>query len=200
MKYDLEGKTFGKLTALKPIGYDKQRYMLWECKCSCGNTKIIRSSHLIHGRIKSCGCISKKANGFARNRIYRIWKGILARCFNEKDPNYRRYGGKGRTVCNEWKKDFMSFYKWSVNNGYRDNLSIDRINNKGNYEPSNCRWATAREQSNNTSQNVFISFRGQKLTKAQWARKIGIKIYSFNYRIKKYGICDKIFNKNMANC
>lgn len=197
MKYNLKGKKFGKLTVLEKAGVDNSRYVIWKCKCDCGNETIVRSSHLVRGDTKSCGCINYTANGFSDNRIYRIWKGIISRCYNKNSTSYRRYGKKGITICNEWKNNFMSFYNWSLNNGYKDNLSIDRINNKGNYEPNNCRWATAEEQANNTSQNVFISFNGEKLTIAQWAHKIGIQPSVFHDRLKRNGICEKIFHKNM---
>ena len=199
MKYELKGKKFGKLTVLEKVGYDKGRYILWKCKCECGNETIVRSAHLVKGRIRSCGCLNYKANGFSRNRIYIIWKNMLRRCYNTKVKGFKRYGGRGITVCEEWKNDFMSFYNWALRNGYKENLSIDRVNNNSNYEPNNCRWTTALEQANNTRQNVRILYKGLDLTLAEWGRKIGIHPHSFSSRIKRYGICEKVFHRDMSN-
>lgn len=239
------------------VGVDKQRYSLWKCKCECGNYKIVRSSHLIKGKIISCGCLRahkklksgtrfgrytvlsysheknkfhfykvkcdcgnistveystlKKnkygcrkchewqltAKGLSKTRIYEIWNHMLFRCYNRKSESYKRYGERGIKVCKKWKEDFMAFYNWSLNNGYKENLSIDRINNDGNYEPDNCRWATREQQANNTSKNVFIDFNGKRLTISQWAHKIGILPSVFHGRLKRNGVCEKIFKKNM---
>ena len=151
---DKTGKVYGDLTVLKRVSNRKQpngkTQVYWLCQCTCGNTVIVRSTCLNSGNTTSCGCTEHRIkHGMSRSRIYRIWVGIKSRCNNEKHYWYSYYGGRGIQVCDEWKNDFISFYNWAINNGYQDNLSIDRINNNGNYEPTNCRWTTSKEQLEN---------------------------------------------------
>ena len=94
---------------------------------------------------------------------------MKARCYNANNPYYYNYGGRGISICDEWLNDFSSFYNWAVNNGYKDTLFIDRINNNGNYEPSNCRWVTPKENSNNKRNNIYIAYKGETHTMSQWA-------------------------------
>lgn len=169
---DLTNKKFGKLIAIKYMGSSK-----WLCKCECGNEKIIDGSSLKRGITKSCGCLNKNPlthikHGLTHTRIYRIWADILQRCNNPKDTGYHKYGGRGIKVCQEWYK-FLPFYEWATNNGYKDDLTIDRIDVNGNYEPSNCRWATIKEQSNNTRRNHFLTYKGVTKTITQWEEFLG---------------------------
>lgn len=156
---DITGQTFGRLTALECVGTNKRHSYVWLCVCTCGNTKVIDGNQLRMGRTKSCGCLdlenhilrpNRVTHGQCGTRIYRIWKAMKNRCFNPNTQDYKRwYGSNGITVCEEWKNDFSSFYEWSMAHGYRDDLSIDRVDPSGNYEPSNCRWADAKTQANN---------------------------------------------------
>ena len=120
-----------------------------------------------------------------KERLYNIWNGMKNRCFNEKDKNYKNYGARGITVCQQWKEDYGLFRKWAMENGYNDNLTIDRISNNGNYEPSNCRWATREEQNNNTRQNHYIEYNGKVKTLSQWATYYGLTRSCLKCRIKK---------------
>lgn len=146
---DITGQKFGKLTVLEYEGRNDNRVQFWLCKCDCGNESIVRSSNLKSGNSKSCGCSindsrhkTNKANtkhGKCNTRLYSIWSGMKSRCNYEKNDSFNDYGKRGISVCDEWEDDFQTFYDWAMRNGYSDDLSIDRIDNDGNYEPSNCR-------------------------------------------------------------
>ncbi|AMQ06766.1 hypothetical protein [Sporosarcina psychrophila] len=174
---DLTGERFGRLVALElseSRKYKGRSRTKWICKCDCGNVKPILQSALRNGKTKSCGCFAserasetKRTHGLSGARIYGIWRSMKARC-NDKEEE--RYGGRGIRVCEEWQK-FEEFYKWSMENGYDKELSIDRIDNDGNYEPGNCRWTTDIVQLNNTSRNVFTEVKGEVLTLSEIARK-----------------------------
>ena len=154
---DETGKKYGDWIVLRRAPVEKHKSAKWICKCKCGNERIVRGSDLRLGKSKNCGCVNKARfkkiifkHGLDGTRINRIYWGMKARCYNKNYHKYPNYGARGIKICDEWKNDFMAFYNWAINNGYADNLSIDRINNDGNYEPSNCRWATAKQQANNT--------------------------------------------------
>jgi hypothetical protein len=177
---DLIGMRFGRLTVLKRAENNKNGGAKWLCLCDCGSEKVVSSFKLISGVTQSCGCRAREKasvratrHGRSHTRIYRIWTGMKKRCDKSYDSSYKRYGGRGIKVCEEWYS-FESFYEWSINNGYADNLTIDRIDNKGNYEPSNCRWVTAKVQANNTSGNRILSHNGKNQTVAQWCDELNI--------------------------
>jgi len=122
-------------------------------------------------------------HGGAGTRLYRIWLGMKRRTADPRRNNYHRYGGRGITVCEEWKDSFAVFRDWALANGYRDDLSIDRIDNDGNYEPGNCRWNSAKAQSNNTRRNVFLTVGGETHTVAEWTRKLGLQVNIITKRL-----------------
>lgn len=188
---DLTGKRFGRLVAVEGIKKDNGFY--WKCKCDCGNYTEVLPQHLKRNLIRSCGCLrvevssqTNKRHGMKETRLYKVWLDMKARCCNSSDSHYKDYGGRGITVCDEWKDDFMSFYEWAIANGYRDNLTIDRKDVNGNYEPSNCRWATYKEQANNKRANIILEYKGRKQTMAEWAEEIGMNYVTFQRRIKNY--------------
>lgn len=160
-------------------------HQYYNCICDCGKYKSVRLSKLIHGESKSCGCKRRElydkggSESGKRTKLYRVWLGIRDRCNNPNNISYNRYGAKGVSICKEWE-DFSTFKKWSEDNGYKDGLSIDRIDSKIGYEPNNCRWADSYTQANNTCKNLFVKAEGECLTISQWARKLNIK-YHFLY-------------------
>lgn len=179
---DYIGLLYGALVVVEVVGKvnNSQHYYLM-CKCKCGNIIRYRLDHLENGLKTSCGC-DKKSRMPSYRRLYNIWYKIKQRCTNPSYRRYKQYGGKGIKICREWDGDFLIFYEWSIKNGYKDNLTLDRILNNGNYQPSNCRWATQREQQNNRTNNVVIKYKGQQLTIAQWSEKTGISASLISYR------------------
>lgn len=157
---DLTGQRFGRLVVVGKDHSDKRKNVIWLCRCDCGNLVKVASAQLNTGHTKSCGCLKRDVTGkrtIARctthgktnTRLFRIWQGMKYRCYNPKCKDYSRYGGRGVVICKEWREDFQAFYDWSMANGYSDNLTIDRKDSNGNYEPSNCRWATVKQQTEN---------------------------------------------------
>ena len=158
------------------------------CICDCGNITTVYTSNLLRGATKSCGCLRKEVrhikHGGNGTRLYRIWGSMRNRCNRENDKSYIYYGAKGITVCDEWK-DFVNFRDWALSHGYSDDLTIDRINPKGNYEPSNCRWATEKQQQNNKTSNHFLTYKNETKTIAGWSDETGIKPITILMRIRR---------------
>lgn len=189
------GKEYGFLTVLKidhwkQIKTGKRAYV--RCKCRCGNEIVVCAYALTQGGTKSCGCYSKtrtsalfKTHGLSNTRIYRIFHDMHRRCEDESRDSYSIYGARGITVCPEWsgKDGFIRFYEWSMENGYEDRLSIDRIDSNGNYSPDNCRWADDITQANNTRCNKHITCAGETHTIAEWGRITGIKSSNISERL-----------------
>jgi hypothetical protein len=186
---DLSGQRFGRLIALSSFQKPNNNRYFWNCKCDCGETVIVASHHLRSGATKSCGCIKKeflqenkfsKKHGFYLTKLYAVWDAMKQRCNNQNHKAYYRYGGRGIVICQDWY-DFQNFHDWAMSHGYQEGLSIDRIDNNGNYCPSNCQWITR-------SANTIKSHLGQNHTnetKAKIGGCYGQQItYSGNYSIK----------------
>lgn len=172
------GRRYGKLVVMEVI--ETQFGVFAKCNCDCGGVTAVLLDLLITGKYKSCGC--KKSNSFvscnivqgmSHTRIYRCWASMIYRCENPKNKNYHQYGGKGIKICDEWH-DFLSFMVWADKNGYKDNLTIDRIDHFGNYEPNNCRWITITDQQQNKSTTHYLTYNGETHSIGDWARKTGI--------------------------
>lgn len=163
---------------------------VWLCECECGVKRNVKGASLLSGRSLSCGCILREKNvsrmsthGMYGTRIYKIWEGMKSRCDNPNNSRYKNYGGRGITYCKEWE-DFCNFEEWALSNGYEDNLTLDRIDVNGNYEPDNCRWITNKEQQNNKRDNIYIPYKGVTKTLAEWSEITGKSYACLTYRYK----------------
>ena len=216
-----KGQKFGRLTIInldhikeyinpKGIKSNKEFYL---CKCDCGNNFIAFKECLKKNKDVSCGCLAKeksKNNNFKKHGLY--WKnkrlnsilsGMKKRCYNNKNYCYKRYGGKGIKICDEWlDKDngFVNFYNWSIANGYEENLTIDRIDNNGNYEPSNCRWADFKTQCRNRTSNHLITYNGETHCLIEWCEKLNMSFGCLFARIERQKLSiEEAFNKPVRN-
>jgi hypothetical protein len=189
---DLNGKRFGRLTVIsKSEEHNKYGQVIWLCKCDCGNEIIATTGDLNRGHVKSCGCLQKEKviqactkHNESRTRLYRIWSNMKCRCYSPKATSYENYGGRGICICDEWLKSYQAFSLWAKNNGYNDSLTIDRKNDNGNYEPSNCEWKTLGDNSRKTRRTVYIEAEGIRLSRSEWARKSGISTTVIARRLK----------------
>lgn len=179
---DITGLRFGRLVVVRQADFKGGNGNLyWECLCDCGNTKTIMGSNLLQGKTVSCGCYRnevvaqrRRTHGDSYSRLYYIWIAMNRRC--GRIGRYKRL-----RVCDEWKA-FEPFRDWAIANGYQENLTIDRIDNERGYEPSNCRWATYKQQANNTSVNLRITVNGETHTPSEWEEITGIKQATIRYR------------------
>ena len=189
---DLTGQKFGRLTVLERVNIKAHKYASWLCKCSCGKVKVVRSCHLRSGVIVSCGCYQKEiaravnsTHKASRTRLYTEWNHMKIRCYCKSYHAYNLYGGRGISVCEEWKNSFLAFKEWALNNGYSDDLTLDRIDNNKGYEPSNCRWATRYTQSNNRSIVHIVEYHGEKGVFEGMCRKLNVSQGTIRSRMKK---------------
>lgn len=194
---DLSGQRFGRLTVLGRAGSNKYNYATWLCICDCGKKTIVAGKSLRTGNTKSCGCLVVddaraknekyiKTHGKTNTRLFRVWSSMKTRCDNPNATSYSDYGGRGITVCDEWEKDFESFYKWAMEQGYdptakRGEHTIDRIDSNKGYSPENCRLANSVQQANNRRSTRFITVDGDKRSLSEWARYYGRHVSIFQH-------------------
>lgn len=190
---DLRGKTFGRLTVLEPVGRSNQRQVIWKSICACGQFSVTPSTNLLSGDTRSCGCLNReiarkagdrtRTHGLAGTTTYAIWSSMRDRCTKPHRKDYPRYGGRGISVCDRWMSSFDAFLS---DMGIRPSgMSIDRIDTNGNYEPSNCRWATLKEQARNHSRNHNVTIGGVSKCIAQWIEEFGISSGTVSSRMQR---------------
>lgn len=194
---DISGQRFGRLTVLERVGSNKYNYATWLCICDCGKKIVVSGKSLRTGNTKSCGCLIVddaraknekyiKTHGKTNTRLFRVWSSMKTRCENPNATNYALYGGRGISICEEWRNDFEAFYKWAMEQGYdpaakRGKFTIDRIDSDKGYSPNNCRLANSTEQANNRRSTRFITVDGDKRSQAEWARYYGRDISIFQH-------------------
>lgn len=194
---DLSGKRFGRLIVIRRtndyVSPSGKHVVKWLCKCDCGNMVRTTSYQLKSGKTKSCGCYQKqmasyanKIHGLSKERLYYIWRDMRYRCQSPKQKEYCNYGARGISLCSDWE-DYLKFKEWALSHGYRDDLTIDRIDNEKGYYPENCRWATRAQQNRNMRRNNHVIYHGKDYIVAELARKAGINKSVFLNRIMNEG-------------
>lgn len=204
---NLKGIKFGKLTVLDFVRIDKNYKSVWLCKCDCGKEIEVVGGNLTSGNQKSCGCNKEKRIKWASNlnkthgdtgtKLYKIWIGMKNRCNCAGNNGYKNYGARGIKVCDEWNKSYINFKEWALKNGYKDGLSIDRVNVNKDYEPNNCRWVTIKEQANNRRSNHLITYKGETHNITEWARKNNVEPYIIFSRLRNGWSVEKALNEKV---
>jgi hypothetical protein len=188
---EILGQKFGRLTPIRKTQEasrktgQKRIEEKWLCQCDCGKqVEVFRAALLRNVPVptRSCGCLSvektkerSKTHGESKTRLHNMWENIKTRCNNPNSTNYSYYGYRGIKICDEWENDYMAFRDWALKNGYKDDLTIDRIDADGNYTPENCRFLTMEKQNNNRRSNEYIEVDGLRLTYAEWGKRLGAK-------------------------
>ncbi len=199
---DLLGQRFTRLLVIRRDGFNKWKNAKWLCKCDCGKEVSVYSSSLRKGITMSCGCYGRDVNtthGLRKDgkydSEYRIWAGMKDRCYNYNNPQYKDYGGRGISVCDRWRYNFENFItdmcmKPTVKH------TLDRIDNDGNYEPSNCRWATRKEQNSHTRKTRLLEHDGRKMILADWVRELKIPHATLHYKLRSKSLSEIIQSVN----
>lgn len=200
--YDITGNKYGRLTVIKRIPNTLERTTRWLCKCDCGKLHEVNKNMLINGTTQSCGCYArelfmgnklKETHDESRTRLYRVWQSMKQRCYDKNTNGYKDYGARGITVCEEWLK-YENFSKWAKENGYQDNLTIDRKDNSKGYSPDNCRWLTIKEQNRNKRYNHIIELNGEKHCMGYWSEKLKIPMSTIVNRTNRGCTPEEILN------
>lgn len=194
VRLDLSGQRFGRLVILRQaedyVLKSGRRKIQWLCQCDCGKTKIIKTDNLRSGCTKSCGCLHQETNstanithGLTNTRLYKVWKGIRKRCYNRNTGNYQYYGGRGITMCDDWFNDYMTFYRWAIDNGYKRNANygectVDRTDSNKGYSPENCRIVNIKSQTRNRRTNHLLTIDNETHCLAEWVEILGLSKYA----------------------
>lgn len=207
-KIDLTGKRFGRLT-VKGVSHRNEKHVYyWDCICDCGNRTVVTGNNLKSGNVRSCGCLGRECKppiqikhgnlkyGEKREKLYNIWVAMKQRCYNPNDANYHRYGGRGITVCDEWRNDYSVFKEWCLTNGYKEKLDLDRRDNDGNYEPSNCRFVSHKENLCNTHRKLHDVINGEDITLVAAAEKYGFTYQCLYTRYKRGKRGEELVERN----
>lgn len=203
---DLTGKRYGRLVVtgrgedrIQPSG---KKRVYWNVKCDCGKSLSVLGDNLRGGKTTSCGCyrsekisLIKRTHNESNTKLYGVWLSMKRRCDNSNTTYYNRYGGSGITVCDEWVSSYESFKEWALSNGYKEGLSIDRIDNDSCYCPSNCRWVTSVAQANNRSSNHNITYNGETHNVTEWSKILGINTKTLFNRIYTCDSVEQAFAK-----
>jgi hypothetical protein len=204
---DITGNKYGKLLVINREGRNKSNKITWKCRCDCGKEVIVTGNNLKNGHTQSCGCLHKEAdlrkakrNNMSETKLGKAWYNMIYRATSPKNREAHRYLNRGITVCDEWRDSFESFVKWSMDNGYADNLSLDRINNNKGYSPDNCRWVNQLTQVRNRENTIYLEYKGEKKTLKEWADILGIKYQTLFNRLRdsKWDV-ESIIEKPLQN-
>lgn len=195
---NIVGMKIGEWTVLKRVEdrvlKNGKKYPTYQCLCSCGNIKNIDYYNLKNHKTKSCGCLFER-NSHYKEPLYQRWLYMKSRCNCINNTAYSNYGGRGISVIKEWDEDYFTFRSWALKNGYSDELTLDRIDVNGNYEPQNCRWISIKDQQNNTRANRKVTYHGQTKTVSQWAEELGVHRATLTHRLNFWNDVEKAFTE-----
>lgn len=190
---DIKGQKFRRLTAIH-LDHMQGKRAYWKFKCACGNELVARADAVKFGKIHSCGCYQEelrqnghpsKTHGMSYSVIYDRWQGMIDRCYRSHDKSFESYGGRGIKVCDEWLNSFLSFYEWSIANGYSEYLTLDRQDVNGNYDPGNCRYVSMKEQNRNKRTNVLLTIGSETKCVTDWCEDFNFPRHVVYRRLKK---------------
>lgn len=195
------GKRFGRLVVLENLNIKKHNLILHKCQCDCGKIVNVFNGYLKTGHTTSCGCLAREVHSkhhLSSSRLYNIYCGMKRRCYVPNDDFYNHYGGRGIKICEDWlnkETGFKTFYDWAMANGYKDKMTIERIDVNGNYCPENCCWIPKGDQAKNTTRSVYITYNGETKSLSDWGRETNIPINTLCRRLKQYGNLEYVFYK-----
>lgn len=187
---DLTGQKFALLTVIKRVANDPHGGTVWECQCACGNKTVVRSNNLKSGVVKSCGCLKHRptrTHNMSNTKLYRVWATMKARCNNPKSKSYKDYGNRGIKLCDEWNNSFQTFAEWALQNGYKEGLTIERINVNRDYSPKNCTWVPKNSQAQNRRTCIMFEHNGERKNLMAWSHELGIPYKLLHNRVNKLG-------------